>query len=101
MIATAARTLSWPGVILPAPQVYLVGGGIASMAAATFMIRDGDVFGQNITILEESDKIGGSLDGAGSPEKGYVLRGGRKRCVSHTLLSRSPAPQVRRSLFRR
>jgi oleate hydratase len=77
MITTAARTLSWPGVILPAPQVYLVGGGIASMAAAAFMIRDGDVFGQNITILEESDKIGGSLDGAGSPEEGYVLRGGR------------------------
>ena len=59
------------------PRVYLVGGGIASMAAAAFMIRDGDVFGQHITILEESGKIGGSLDGAGSPEDGYVLRGGR------------------------
>lgn len=69
MIAIAAPTLSWPGVILPAPQVYLVGDGIASMAAAAFMIPDGDVFGQNITILEEYDKIGGSLDGAGSPEK--------------------------------
>ena len=60
-----------------APQVYMVGGGIASMAAAAFMIRDGDVFGKNITILEESDKLGGSLDGAGSAEHGYVLRGGR------------------------
>ena len=60
-----------------APRVYLVGGGIASMAAAAFMIRDGDVFGQNITILEESDRVGGSLDGAGSAEAGYVLRGGR------------------------
>ncbi len=59
------------------PQVYMVGGGIASMAAAAFMIRDGDVFGQNITILEESAKLGGSLDGAGSAESGYVLRGGR------------------------
>lgn len=59
------------------PKVYLVGGGIASMAAAAFMIRDGDVFGQNITILEESDQIGGSLDGAGSAEHGYTLRGGR------------------------
>ena len=47
------------------------------MAAAAFMIRDGDMFGQNITILEESGKIGGSLDGGGSPEEGYVLRGGR------------------------
>ena len=59
------------------PQVYLVGGGIASMAAAAFMIRDGDIPGHNITIFEELDKIGGSMDGSGSPEAGYLLRGGR------------------------
>ena len=47
------------------------------MAAAAFMIRDGDMFGQNITILEESGMIGGSLDGGGSPIEGYVMRGGR------------------------
>jgi len=58
-------------------QVFLVGGGIASLAAAAFMIRDGDILGQNITVLEESNTLGGSLDGAGSPEEGYVLRGGR------------------------
>ena len=58
-------------------QIYLVGGGIASLAAAAFMIRDGDLQGMNITIFEELDKIGGSLDGAGSPQDGYVLRGGR------------------------
>ena len=34
-------------------KIYLVGGGIASMAAAAFMIRDGDVLGPNITILDE------------------------------------------------
>ncbi len=60
-----------------ARQVYLVGGGIASLAAAVFMIRDGLLLGQNITILEEMNKLGGALDGAGSPEQGYVLRGGR------------------------
>lgn len=58
-------------------KVYLVGGGIASLAAAAFMIRDGDIPGHNIIVLEESDKLGGSLDGAGSAEAGYVLRGGR------------------------
>jgi oleate hydratase len=58
-------------------KAYLVGGGIASMAAAAFMIRDGDMLGSSITILEESDVIGGSLDGSGNPEDGYVLRGGR------------------------
>ena len=59
------------------PRAYLIGGGIASLAAAAFMIRDGDMFGQNITIVEASGAIGGSLDGAGSPQHGYVLRGGR------------------------
>jgi oleate hydratase len=59
------------------PSVYLVGGGIASLAAAAFFIRDGGVLGRNITIIEESAKIGGSLDAAGTPEDGYVMRGGR------------------------
>jgi oleate hydratase len=58
-------------------HVYLVGGGIASLAAAAFLIRDGDVLGHRIIILEELDRLGGSLDGTGSPEAGYVLRGGR------------------------
>jgi oleate hydratase len=57
--------------------VYLIGSGIASLAAAAFLIRDGDIPGHNITILEESAKIGGSLDAAGTPQNGYVMRGGR------------------------
>jgi oleate hydratase len=57
--------------------VYLVGGGIASLAAAAFFIRDGDIPGHRITILEESPKIGGSLDAAGNATDGYVMRGGR------------------------
>jgi oleate hydratase len=56
---------------------YLVGGGIASLAAAAFLIRDADVPGYRITILEALDKPGGSLDGAGTPQEGYVVRGGR------------------------
>ena len=78
-----------------APKAYLVGGGIASMAAAAFLIRDGDVLGRDITIIEESDVIGGSLDGSGSPEKGYVLRGGRmfesKYVCTFELFSSIPA----------
>jgi len=57
--------------------IYLVGGGIASLAAAVFLIRDGDVQGHTITILEESSRIGGSLDAAGNATDGYVMRGGR------------------------
>ena len=58
-------------------QAFLVGGGIASLAAAAFLIKDGDLLGRNITILEESPLLGGSLDGSGDPEHGYVVRGGR------------------------
>jgi oleate hydratase len=58
-------------------KVYLVGGGIGSLAAAAFMIRDGNLPGGNISILEAAPIMGGSLDGAGDPAAGYSLRGGR------------------------
>jgi oleate hydratase len=58
-------------------NVYLVGGGIASLASAAYFIKEGGIPGKNITIYEQMPITGGSLDGAGSPEKGYVLRGGR------------------------
>lgn len=47
------------------------------MAAAAFLIRDGDVSGEKIIILEANPLMGGSLDGAGDAESGYSLRGGR------------------------
>ena len=59
------------------PRIYLVGGGIGSLAAAVFMIRDGGVPGENISILEAEPVMGGSLDGSGDATKGYSMRGGR------------------------
>ena len=56
---------------------YLIGGGIASLAAAALLIRDGGIPGKNILILEGLDRPGGSLDGSGSASTGYVIRGGR------------------------
>jgi oleate hydratase len=58
-------------------KAYLLGGGIGSLAAAAFMIRDGAFSGENIYILEAKPVMGGSLDGAGNPTDGYSLRGGR------------------------
>jgi len=58
-------------------RAWLVGGGIGSLAAAAFMIRDGGVRGANIIILEEAPVLGGSLDGAGDAASGYSMRGGR------------------------
>jgi oleate hydratase len=61
----------------PERKAYLIGGGIGSLAAAAFMIRDGAMPGANISIFEERLTMGGSLDGALVPTGGYSLRGGR------------------------
>lgn len=58
-------------------QVYFVGGGIASLAGAAYLVRDANFNGENIHILEGMDILGGSNDGIGTPEKGFVCRGGR------------------------
>ena len=73
--------LHWPSTCFAASmqttKAWLIGGGVGSLAAAAFLIRDGAVPGENITILEALPLMGGSLDGAGDPAKGYSLRGGR------------------------
>ena len=58
-------------------RAYLIGGGIGSLAAAAFMIRDGKVRGDHISIFEAGPRLGGSLDGAQTPGGGYSMRGGR------------------------
>ncbi|MBE1304590.1 oleate hydratase [Clostridium botulinum] len=59
-------------------KAYLIGGGIGSLSAAAFLIRDGHMPGRNIHVIEQLDVFGGSMDGAGMPEKGYTARGGRE-----------------------
>jgi len=58
-------------------KAYFIGGGIGSMAAAAFLIRDGGMPGAQISILEAGAVMGGSLDAAGDAERGYSMRGGR------------------------
>lgn len=58
-------------------RAFLIGGGIGSLAAAAFMVRDGHWQGQQITIFEALPTLGGSLDGSGNPDSGYSLGGGR------------------------
>lgn len=59
-------------------SAYIVGSGLAGLAAAVFLIRDGQMPGENIHILEELQLSGGSLDGIKKPEIGFVVRGGRE-----------------------
>jgi oleate hydratase len=61
----------------PRIKAYLVGGGIASLASAAYLIRDGGIPGENIHVFEEASILGGSLDDTGNPETGYSIRGGR------------------------
>jgi len=57
-------------------KAYLIGGGIGSLAAAALMIRDGNVAGGDIILLEASANVVGSRDGSGDPLTGYSMYGG-------------------------
>ena len=43
-------------------SAYLVGSGLASLAAACFLVRDAQMPGKNIHILEAMDIAGGACD---------------------------------------
>lgn len=58
-------------------KAYIVGGGIAGLAAAAFLVDDAGMPGENITILEKSSDVGGCCDGAQS-QHGYLCRGERE-----------------------
>ncbi|SDE91289.1 oleate hydratase [Cellulophaga baltica] len=58
-------------------KAYCLGGGLGSLAAAAFMIRDGGMLGSQITIFEKLPSLGGCLDGARLEDGSYSLRGGR------------------------
>lgn len=59
-------------------SAYLVGSGLASLSAACFLIRDGQMKGEHIHILEEMKLPGGACDGIQDPTKGFIIRGGRE-----------------------
>ena len=55
-------------------NAYIVGSGLASLAAACFLVRDGQMPGSHIHILEAMDIAGGACDGIFDPARGYVVR---------------------------
>ena len=59
-------------------KAYIVGGGLAGLSAAAFLIRDGQMPGENITVLEELKLPGGGVDGIKDQKLGYIIRGGRE-----------------------
>ncbi|MFH1378105.1 MAG: oleate hydratase [Planctomycetota bacterium] len=58
-------------------RAYIVGAGLASLSSAAYLIRDGGVRGDRIRIIEETSRVGGSLDAERTVDGGYVMRGFR------------------------
>ena len=59
-------------------SAYIVGSGLAALAAACFLVRDGQMKGSHIHILEKDSIPGGACDGYLYEGLGYVMRGGRE-----------------------
>ena len=59
-------------------SAYIVGSGLAALSAACFLVRDGQMKGKNIHILEKDPIPGGACDGYLYDGLGYVMRGGRE-----------------------
>jgi oleate hydratase len=71
-----ARPLKPAGV--DQKSAYIVGSGLAALAAACFLVRDGQMKGKHIHILEKDPIPGGACDGFQYDNLGYVMRGGRE-----------------------
>jgi oleate hydratase len=59
-------------------KAYIIGGGIAGLASAVFLIDDCYVPGENVTIIDQLPVFGGSMDGAKIGEGKYLSRGERE-----------------------
>ena len=78
MLSAYGRNRLPPKAGIEKRKAYIIGSGIAGLSAAFYMIRDAGLPGENITILDTMSIEGGSLDGAGNPEDGFIIRGGRE-----------------------
>lgn len=72
-----ADSTSAKSIITSERHAYFVGGGIASLAGAAYLIRDANFKGENIHILEGLNILWGSNDGIWTNEGGFVCRWGR------------------------
>ena len=56
-------------------RAHIVGGGFGGLAAAALLIRNAGVSGEDITIYEADERMGGGFFLGGSAESGYNLPG--------------------------
>ena len=60
-------------------SAYLVGSGLASLTAACYLVRDGQMKGENIHVIEKDPTAGGACDGK-KYDIGYVCLLYTSRC---------------------
>ena len=61
-----------------AKSAYIVGSGLAALSAACYLVRDGQMKGEHVHVLEKDPIPGGACDGYKYQDIGYVMRGGRE-----------------------
>ena len=59
-------------------SAYIIGSGLAALTAACYLVRDGQMKGEHVHILEKEKLAGGACDGWKYEDVGYVMRGGRE-----------------------
>lgn len=59
-------------------SAYIIGTGLAGLTAAFYLVRDGQMKGEHVHLLEKLDLAGGSCDGRKDVTKGFYMRGGRE-----------------------
>ena len=59
-------------------SAYIIGTGLAGLTAAFYLVRDGQMPGNHIHLLEKLELAGGSCDGYKDVRKGFYMRGGRE-----------------------
>ena len=58
-------------------SAYIIGSGLAALTAACYLVRDGQMQGDHIHVIEKDPLPGGACDGY-KYDIGYVMRGGRE-----------------------
>ena len=103
-------------------SAYIIGTGLAGLTAAFYLVRDGQMKGEHIHLLEKLELAGGSCDGRKDVTKGFFMRGGREmdnhfevmwdtfrdvlskrpvyRCLTNTIGSTSTTPTIRSAVPR-
>lgn len=69
-------------------HAWLIGGGIASLAAAVFLITDAELPASRIHVFEVHSRPGGAITSFGDADTGYVVREGRELSTSDVCTER-------------